>query len=359
MKNNRTTLLNSLHMMTHSAASATLWVLVFTLGLLLGACGAGSEFRINGEIENFGTGNLRLVFYSRDAVRSVTATAVDGKFMAISYSPKPTVVRIYNSPGKLIGRLIIENGQTVEVKFDAADPTVMTVSGNRESERLARFLNENSKAIKDNDTAALNAAIEEIVEKNPKWMLSGMLITDFYDSRPDPQKALAMMATLQPEVVRDMQLTPLRMQIMPLAVSVDSISIPDITLFTLDDSLQTFSTADNDNTLLMFTKAEQRQSDSITDALTAITSSSSSSSRTIAVIDISADPDTAAWHKSVSELSFTSPSLTHAWSLSPATIPGLAPIPLSSYPWFILTDSTGTPLYSGPSISVVRNLLAD
>lgn len=357
MENNRTTLLNSLHMMTHSAATAALWVLVFTLALLFSSCGGGNEFRINGEIENFGTGNLRLVFYSRDAVRSVTATAVDGKFMAISHSPRPTVVRFYNSPGKLIGSVIIENGQTVEVKFDAADPTAMTVSGNRESERLAQFLKENSQAIKNNDTPAINSAVEEIVEKNPKWMLSGMLMTDYYDSRPDPQKALAMIASMQPEVVRDMQLAPLRQQILPLALSVDSLSIPAITLFTQDDTLRTFSTSDNTNTLLMFTKAEHRESDSINDALTDLTSPEST--RTIAIIDISADPDTAAWHKSIGGLSFTSPSLTHTWSLSPATITGIEPIPLSSYPWFILTDSTGTPLYSGPSISAVRNLIDD
>ncbi len=359
MENNRTTLLNSLHMMTHSAASAVLWVLVLTTGLLCTACGGGSEFRITGEIENFGTGNLRLIFYSHDAVRSVTATAVDGKFMAVSTSPKPTVVRIYNSTGKLIGSLIIENGQTVEVKFDTADPTAMTVSGSRESERLAQFLEENSQAILNNDTATLNDAIEKIVEQNPKSMLSGMLMTDFYDPRQDPQKALAMIATLHPEVVRDMQLSPLRQQIMPIAMSIDSISIPHITLFTQDDSLRTFSTADNTNTLMMFTKAEHRATDSISDAITDIISSSSSSNRTIAVIDISADADTTSWHKSVSELNLSNPSVTHAWSLSPATIPELAPIPLSSYPWFILTDSTGKPLYSGPSVSVVRTFFAD
>lgn len=357
MNNYRSTLLNSLHMITHSAVSAALWVLVLAASMLLQACGGGTEFRINGEIDNFGTGNLRLIFYSYDAVRSVTATAVDGKFMALSRTQKPTVIRIYTSAGKLVGRLVIDNGQTVDVKFDITDPTVMKVSGNRDSERLADFLKENADAIKNGDTSSLNAAVEKIVEKNPKWMLSGLLMTDFYDTRVDPQKALAIMTAIEPAVVRDMQLTPLRQQLMPLVVPFDSIAIPTLTLFTQADTIRTFSMADNTNTLLMFTTAEQRENDTIVGQLAYITKPSAS--RTIGVIDISADPDTTVWHLSVDSLSFKSPALTHAWSLSPATIPELSPLTIRTYPWFILTDSTGTPLYSGPSISAIRPLLAD
>lgn len=347
------TLLNSLHMKTHRVAAAALWVVVFITALSLAACGGNTEFRINGIIDNFGTGNLRLVYYSRDAVQSVTATAIDGKFMALARTDRPTVIRVYTATGKLLGRIIVDNGETVDVKLNASDPTEMTAGGNADSKRLAEFLKNNSAAIKSHDTAKINEAISQIVQKHPDWVLSALLMSDFYNSAGDPHEALRLIASLEPDMTRNTGVTSVRDMLLPLSHPLDSLSVEKITVFTSDDTLSTIHTGSFRNTLLMFTDENIRKSDSIDAALSILFKNSS-----LGIVDISADPDTTTWHKSIDGKKDTDPAgMTRAWAVSPYNMPELQDIPVASLPWFILTDSTGTLIYRGPSISRVRSLL--
>lgn len=354
------TLLNSLHMKTHRAAKVALWVLVFIMAMPLAmvtvSCGHSTEFRINGTIDGFGTGNLRLVFYAYDAVRSVAATAVDGKFMAISRTNRPTVVRVYTSNGTLIGRLIIEGGETVDATFNATDPADMKVSGSKETERLAEFLKNNADAIRANDAPAINEAVEHIVQKNPGWLLSGLLMSDFYDARGSERDALALIAQLEPEVVRAVELAPVRDMLLPLSIPVDSIVIGDIRLFGMGDTLEDISIVGNRATMLMFTDDRSRNADSITAAISIIAESADS----LNIIDISADADTMIWHRSVRNSDFKdNRRFRFYWTMSPYNIPGLDGLPVAAMPWFALADSTGRVLYRGSSVSALRKLIAD
>ena len=353
--NNKQILLNSLHMKTHRVVKAALWVLVFITAILNQACGSDTEFRINGIIDNFGTGNLRLVYYSRDAVQSVTATAIDGKFMALARTGKPTVIRVYTSAGKLLGRIIIDNGQTVDIRLNATDPTDMTAEGNNDSKRLAEFLKNNAVAIKNHDTKTLNLAIGQIVQKNPKWVLSSLLMSDFYQYADNPHEALKLIASLDPDIARNTGVMPVRDMLLPMSHPMDSLHIDTLRIFTSDNKLSTIRTNRYGNTLLMFTDKDIRKSDSIKSALSILYRKNK-----LGIVDISADMDTAVWHNSIRELPEKVPeNLTRAWSISPYTLPELTDIPVPSLPWFILTDSTGTLIYRGKSISRVRSILMD
>ena len=105
----------------------------------------------------------------------------------------------------------------------------------------------------------------------------------------------------------------------------------------------------------MFTDKDIRKSDSIKSALSILYRKNK-----LGIVDISADMDTAVWHNSIRELPEKDPeNLTRAWSISPYTLPELTDIPVPSLPWFILTDSTGTLIYRGKSISRVRSMLMD
>lgn len=351
------TLLNSLHMKTHRAAAAALWVLVLMtaapLAIITASCGTDSEFRINGIIDGFGTGNLRLVYYSRDAVQSVTATAVDGKFMALARTDRPALVRVYNSAGKLLGRLIVKGGETIDVTFNATDPAAMKVSGNTESERLADFLKTNADAIRKNDTEAVNAAVETVVQKNPKWILSGLLMTDFYNPRGNEREALRLMALLDPSVARAVEMSTVRDMLLPLSVPVDSIALDPVRLFGTADSLETISFTGSKGKILMFTDDRSRHADSVTAALSIMLAADS-----MEIIDISADADTAAWHRSLRSLAEKdSPEVKRYWTPSPYTVEGLEELPVAEIPWFVLADSTGKVLYRGPAVSQLRENL--
>lgn len=56
------------------------WLTAVAALLTFTSCGNDGAFRINGEITDFGTGNLRLIYFDNGAVQNVIATAVDGKF---------------------------------------------------------------------------------------------------------------------------------------------------------------------------------------------------------------------------------------------------------------------------------------
>ena len=71
--------------------------------IILVACGADKEFRIDGRIDGFGTGNLRLVYYNGEGVQSMAATAVDGRFMVTGRLNKPAMMRIYTNNGVVVG----------------------------------------------------------------------------------------------------------------------------------------------------------------------------------------------------------------------------------------------------------------
>ena len=330
---------------------ASLWL------LLLSACSESGQFRINGIVDGFGTGNLRLIYLSGGSVRSVTATAVDGKFMALAQADHPTLIRIYTSQGAVIGRLIVEPGQTVDLRINTTDPADMEVEGSKESERLAEFLAKNAKAVRDHDTAALNAAIVKEINDPPDRLLSGALLTDFYDPRGRETEVLKLIAALRPEVVRNLEMPSYRELLAPLTVPLDSISIPlEFKLFSTSDSIEPVRISRAAANLIIIADASQRSADSITSALSTLTPGRSASD--LAIISISTDRDTAAWHSAIRQNpGDPSPLISRYWSPAPYSIPALAGAAPASTPWFIVADSTGAVLYRGPSVSRARRFI--
>ena len=327
---------------------------------LLTACSGSEQFRINGVIDGFGTGNLRVVYQSAGAIRSVTATAVDGKFMVLANIANPAIVRVYTGQGNLLGRLIIEPGQTVDLRLNAADPADITAQGNKDTERLAAFLKENAPAFRTHDTAAINKAVEQCVRKNPNWLLSGLLISEYYDPRGNENLALELLASLDPEVIRYFELSSLRELLAPLSHPVDSLEIPvEFPLFSQSDTLHNVSLRSSATNLIMVTTAQQRKADSISAALSVLTPQRSRAQ--LAIIDISADRDTASWHTSLRNLpdADNNTIISRYWSPAPYNMPALKDVAPATTPWFIVADSTGAVLYRGASLTAARNAIPD
>lgn len=80
------------------------------------------------------------------------------------------------------------------------------------------------------------------------------------------------------------------------------------------------------------------------------------------IADISCDPDTASWHKSIKE-KIPADSLKQDvgkhigryWVPAPFNIKGLEKLPIAAVPWFIAADSSSRVLYCGPSVTTARN----
>ena len=340
---------------------ALLWLLcAVTAQLALVACGSDNTFRINGKIENYGTGNLRVVYYTNGAVQSVVAPAIDGKFSMTGRVERPVLARIYTGNGAVVGRFVVKPGETVEAVFDITDPSVMKFDGNDDSKRFSKFIGENADLLKNRDTAGLNAAIEKYVRDNTGRLAAGVLMADYFDMKGNEQLGTELINLLDDNVVAATSLQGLAELARTLATPTDSMLIEPFTIYGTADSLIEINPQSRPLTLLMFTDASSRRADSVTSALAALLPLAKNGR--IQIADISCDTDTASWHASIKE---PSPSdsiksridkeVKRFWSPAPFNIMGFEEVPVAEVPWFIVADSTRHVLYCGPAVSGARN----
>ncbi len=329
------------------------------LAAALTSCGSDSSFRINGKIDNFGTGNLRVAYYSNGAVQSVMAPAIDGKFSMTGRIDRPAFARVYTGNGLVAGRFIVKPGETIEAEFNITDPTEIKLDGNDDSKRLAKFITANADIIRNGDTKALNAAVGKYVRENPKRMAAGVLLADYFDARGHETEAMELMSLLDDNVVATTSLNGTRDLMRTLAVPTDSLKLEPFPLFSVGDTLVDINPQAFRGTLLMFTDAGSRKSDSIKAALSALRIQARKG--VLQIIDISCDSDTATWHASVRENAPAdslkkrdTKEIRRCWMPSPYNLQGFEQIPIATVPWFIVADSTRRIIYRGSSISAAR-----
>lgn len=332
-------------------------IFIILLMALLSACGADKEFRINGNVDGFGTGNLRLVYYNGEGVQSLAATAIDGKFTVTGRLDKEVLLRIYTNNGNVVGRLLVAPGETVEAEFNISDPTKLKISGNDSSERLAKFIKDNGEIIRAGDTRTLNSAIEKYVTDNPRRAVSGALMADFYSTSGNEIKALELIGLLERDARNAAALDGLRDMLMDISIPNDSLTLGKFRVFGPGDTLNTIDPASSPLTLISVTDTESRKTDSVANAMEIIIKSLG---KKLYAADISADPDTAAWRRSLRALEAngkTPEEIVRYWSPSPFNIEQFSRMPVERLPWFIVADSTGQVIYRGASVSAARNAL--
>lgn len=326
--------------------------------LALGSCGSDGVFRVNGRITDFGTGNLRLVYFDNGAVQNVTATAVDGKFAIDARVSSPVMVRLYTGNGHMLAAFNAAPGDNIEGTFSLADPTAVELKGNTEAERVARFLKANADAIKSGNHDSLNAAIAAYVRDNRDRLSSGTLLANYFHIPGHEAEMSELVALVGEKVARTASLRGVGDLVRRLAVPVDSVRIEAFTVADRNGKLITVDPRTSARSLLMFTDAGSRSSDSVLALLRGV---SASSTPKVRIVDISADADTAAWLESLREIAKTDSlgrllSVSRAWTPAPYAIMGLDGIAVAGVPWFVVADSTMRVLYRGPSAASARSI---
>lgn len=328
-------------------------VAVITL-IMVTACGGNGTFRLNGEIEGFGTGNLRVVYFDKGAVQNMTATAVDGKFAVDAHATGPVMVRLYTGNGRMIAAFNAAPGDNLEGKFSTSDPAGMELSGNDDAQRLTKFLHANADAISSGNHDSLNKAIADYVKSNSSRQVSGTLLSTYFYLPGHEAEASELISLLDEKVAKTASLRGITDITRTLAEPLDSLVLEQFTIAGRKGKPIEVNPKDAGRTVLLFTDSENRTADSITALISKL---SASTKPTIQIIDISADSDTAVWNESLHSIS-ESDSLTKAykavkrtWSPNPYGIMGLNEIPVTQKPWFIVADSTSKVLYRGPIAS--------
>lgn len=334
------------------------WLTAVAALLTFTSCGNDGAFRINGKITDFGTGNLRLIYFDNGAVQNVTATAVDGKFAVDARAGAPVMVRLYTGNGRMLAAFNAAPGDNIEGTFSLADPTSVELKGNNDAEGVAKFLKANADAVRSGNHDSLNAAVAAYVRDNPDRYASGTLLANYFYIPGHEAQALELVESVSDKVSRCASLRGISDLARRLAVPVDSVRIESFTIADRKGQMLTVDPRTSARSLLLFTDAGSRASDSVVGLLRSV---SASSTPKVNIVDISADPDTAAWLASLREIAKTDsigrfPGVKRGWTPAPFAIMGLDDIAVSGMPWFVVTDSTMRVLYLGPSAKAAGSI---
>lgn len=330
------------------------------LSVLFCGCGNDSSFRLNGEIDGFGTGNLRVVYFDKGAVQNVTAIAVDGKFAVDARVSGPVMARLYTGSGRMLAAFNAQPGDNLEGKFFTREGSVFTLSGNDDANRVAEFLKANQDALASGNHASLNASIADYVSNNKNRRAAGTLLASYFYLPGNEAKAIELIALLNKDVAKTSSLQGLADFVSPMAVPSDSLLFESFSVADRKGKLLEIDPANASRTILLFSDSDSRMSDSITDILEEL---AKTNRPTLQIFDISTDTDTASWQQSLRDISATDSlkstdkKVLHGWAPNPYSIMGMETIPVGASPWFVVADSTRRVLYRGPKASEAKKII--
>lgn len=323
------------------------------LAVALAACGSDS-FNVEGRIEGVGRQNLRAVYYADGAVKMLPAMVIDGKFGITGRAAVPTLVELYTSDRRLLGRFVVKNGETIKCEFDYHNPYDVTIQGNDLSERWADFLRGNSDTLARGGSAAVNALVARYVEQNPSDQLSPLLLVTLYDAAADPAGAQKLLDSIDPDNRPSTLLDGYAEML--AAVNDESARIPvkELRLYSLKDSMATYRTTRHKASMICFSTAGSGRKDSIITTLKRLAKATSGADRLI--LDVSLDADTVQWKQAIEK---DSASWTQAWAPGAAAAASVAPLAIDRLPFFIVTDSAGNQLYRGSELVKAETVMTN
>lgn len=324
------------------------------LAAALAACGSDS-FNVEGRIEGVGRQNLRAVYYADGAVKMVPAMVIDGKFSITARAAVPTLVELYTSDRRLLGRFVVKNGETIKCEFDYHNPYDVTIEGNDLSERWADFLRGNSDALARGDNPAdVNALVARYVEQNPSDPLSPLLLVTLYDSAFDPAGAQTLLDRIDPADRPSSLLDGYAEMLASVNDKSALAPVKELRLYCLKDSMATYRPARHKASMICFSTAGSGRNDSIVKTLKRLAKATSGADRLI--LDISLDADTVQWKQAIEKDSAT---WTQTWAPGAVAAASVAPLAIDRLPFFIVTDSAGNQLYRGSELGKAETVMTN
>lgn len=309
------------------------------------SCGSDDSFRITGEVDGLGTRNLRFYYYDGRELKVGMASAIDGKFNFIGNSKKPAILTISTAQRNILGRIVVENGDAIELKLNASDPFAMEVSGNKTSSEYASFLSDNKSVLASQNPVKINELIEKTVNDKNSRMSTTMAFLLHYEFRDNPRHADSILNLIKPDARPNQFVAGYRSLLERMGNETLSDKIGPLTMYCSDDSMTTFNPAKSKKSLLVFTRGTRARLDSINAAVDSVAPKKNDNN--LSVVNISLDTDTNTWKKSLSEAPARGLNLWMPGAVSSSQIRKLN---IDRVPAFIVVDSSGTRLYQGESM---------
>ncbi len=321
--------------------------LLTLLSAILPGCSGPDSFEVKGHVKGDATINLRALYYVDGALQSSIFPADRGSFAFKGRAPEGAVVEILDNDYRLLGRFYAVNGDEIDVTIDPKSPAAMKVEkGNEAAIRWAQWLNANAKILDGRNSKAINALVAKYVKAHPQDIVSTLIVTTVYDASADPEGASKLLSSIAPEA-RPTALTDAFATLLTYAdTSAGKRRVSPLTLMAQGDTVTTFSPRKHRLSLLVFSDENSGRADSIVPALRRLRKAHTD--KALGIIDISLDTDTLAWQSSTRNDTATWDA---AWGTGGIASAALRPLAIPRLPYFIVTDSVGSQIYRGASIS--------
>lgn len=325
-----------------------IFVTLFSLlSAILSGCSGPDSFAVKGHVKGDATINLRALYYVDGALQSSIFPADRGSFAFKGRAPEGAVVEILDNDYRLLGRFYAVNGDEIDVTIDPKSPASAKVNkGSDIAVRWAQWLNANAKTIDSRNSKIINALAAKYVKAHPQDIVSTLIITTVYDASVDPEGASRLLSSIAPEA-RPTALTEAMATLLMYAdTNAAKRRVSPLTLMAQGDTVTTFSPRKHRLSLLVFSDENSGRADSIVPALRRLRKAHTD--KALGIMDVSLDADTLAWLRSTRNDTATWDA---AWGKGGIASAALKPLAIPRIPYFIVTDSVGSQIYRGASIS--------
>lgn len=317
------------------------------LALLLSACGHSDSFRIDGELTDGSTINLRIIYYSDGAVVTGITASKEGKFVYEGHVSNPALIEIYDNDYRLFGRMVASPGEDLRVKLNPANPYIIEIKGNDTSREWGEFLNTNAELLNSNKIDARNDLVAKYVKDNPQSRVSELILaTEFDASRPGGELLVDSLLNLIDPAVREKGFSvPFAMIVERVGARAAAEKVMPIPYRKQGNDTGIFKPSAKPYNLIVFSD-DCSGRDTICKELRKLMATSPRSR--FDVIELSMDIDTVVWNRSIKTDSAT---WSQGWVAGAISAQSVDKLGLPSIPYYIVSDSAGRQLWRGNSIT--------
>lgn len=329
------------------------FIIIILLALVASGCSKKQHFEILGEISDLGAQNVSITYYADGGLKRISTAAVDGRFSLRGESPEPTLCIVEKSDGTEIATVIAANGDKVKITGELSKLPAIKVSGNASSEKLARWVSDNTPLLLSRNTEKINRSVADFIRRNTSDVAAtALLVTRFYA----PGYELLADSLLSEIDIKARPIAIMQNFSIVLATQLSKRQAGDVkpmTLYLRSDTVVHYSPFASSLSLLAF-RSDSRPAahDSVGDLLK--TASEQYMRHRLRVIEFSSARDSASWKRATAR---DSASWEQAWVPGTVASGAIHRLAVPRYPFFIVADSAGTQLYRGSSVTDARRII--
>ena len=323
------------------------------LALIIAGCSEDENFTVEGHIDGTAAQSITLTYFADGGLKTITQSAKSGVFSFKGVSKTPTMAVVTVAPENLrIATLVVSNGDRISIEADLADPMKTKINGNSDSEKIAKWIVNNSETLRRGHAAEINKIVADYVASNKKSPAAAAIMSTYFMADGYASRADSLLQLLE----RNMRSTEMMQGFATVVTAFRGAEttdpVPFMALYSTNDSLIRINPIRHKATLLCILDDDRRARDSVVAHLHRLTDSVPF--ERLAAVEISTAPDSASWRASLGSDSVAWPQTWIQGSVAASPIRKLA---VHRIPYFIATDSAGKPIYRGPSISAAARAI--